>query len=111
MPKTIPLFPGLLYVINEREAWSKTFQRLCKRGNYDPDLAKVMPSHSGQTSSVLLDGVLHVVTGVFNRSPSTACHEAVHCAQEVAKQCAIDPLSECEAFAYLTEHFYEELLK
>lgn len=109
MPRHIPLFPGLLHVHHDKASWTKTFQRLCKRGGYDSESACLHPAQEGQTSAVILDGVVHVVSGVFDKDPETACHEAVHCAQEVAKHCAIDPLAEQEGFAYLTAHFFKEL--
>ena len=105
----IPIYGGRLIVARNQPEFDRTYERLLageglQRSDEHEALCK-----QGVTSSLVLDGELAIICGVFDRRGSTRAHEATHCAQAVAEVKGLDPIREQEAFAYLVQWFYEEL--
>lgn len=106
----IPIYGGRLIVAKNQAEFDRAYDRvLVDEGLQRSDEPVSMCSLSGLTSHAISDGMLVIVSGAFNRRSGTRCHEAVHCAQAVAEAVNMNPLLEQEAFAYLTEWFFEEL--
>lgn len=105
----IPLYAGWLFIATSEKEFDKLYASyIVNEGEAPPDPLPF--ATSGLTScAVQQDGRIVVVSGVWPKRHSEACHEAVHCAQYVAENRAIDPLVEKEAFAYLVQWFFEQL--
>ena len=106
----IPIYGGKLVVARNQAEFDRAYNRLLAGQSLQRSDENEAPCKRGITSSWIANGELSIVSGVFDRHGSTRCHEATHCAQAVAEAVGINPLREQEAFAYLTQWFYEELV-
>ena len=105
----IPLYAGWLFIASSEKKFDKLYARYIK-GKHEEAPAPLQFATGGLTScAVQKDGRVVVVSGVWPKRHSEACHEAVHCAQFLAEHRGLDPLAEKEAFAYLVQWFFEQL--
>jgi hypothetical protein len=97
----IPIYGGTLYVAQTTAEHKRLHRRLFSETLDYPAETGALMSAKGRT----------LLVGILQRKswPSHACHESVHCAQVVASRCAIDPLQEVEAFAYLVQWFFDRI--
>lgn len=105
----IPIYGGRLIVVRNQAEFDRAYDNLITRLGLQRSNESAAMCARGVTASATDDKTLVIICGVFHRNSSTRCHEAVHCAQAVAEAVNMDPLQEQEAFAYLTEWFFEEL--
>lgn len=105
----IPIYGGRLIVANSQSEFDRVYKRILAGQGVKPCEESVALCRGGMTSSEVIGNEVVIVSGVFDRRGSTLCHEAVHCAQVVAEAAGMDPIREQEAFAYLTQWFYEGL--
>lgn len=107
---SIPIYGGKLIVTRSQEEFDRAYTRemVCRAGLQRSDESVVLCS-GGMTTSGVIDNELVIITGVFDRKTSTRCHEATHCAQDLAEAIAMDAVAEKEGFAYLVQWFFEEM--
>ena len=105
----IPLYGGKLIVAANQAEFDRAYDRLLAQLGQTPAGETFMLSPAGLTTSAVVADKLVVLSGMFIKHGGARCHEAVHCAQAVAEAVGMNPLREQEAFAYLTQWFYEEL--
>lgn len=103
----IPLYGGTLVVCASLAEFNRAFVALARRAGVPAeDESESLNAGSSCTSSLLIDGSLHVIC--YARR-NRAHHEATHCAQAVAEHVGMDPLREAEGFAYLAEWMFDQL--
>lgn len=103
----VPIFGGMLVVCASLAEFNRAYMALAKRAGISADdEAEPMNAGDSCTSSLVLDGALHIVC--YARR-NRAHHEATHCAQAVAEHVGMDPLREAEGFAYLAEWMFDQL--
>lgn len=105
----IPIYGGKLIVATSQAEFDRAYDRVLDSQGLERTEEIAGLRQIGMTANAVVNNQLVIVTGVFDRSGATRCHEATHCAQAVAEAVGMDPLREQEAFAYLTQWFYEEL--
>jgi hypothetical protein len=101
----IPIYGGDLIICGSIAEFDVAYAKRFERDQPTPRRSGIC----GMTASGVAGGETLIVTGVWDKSGSTRCHEAVHCAQAVAEHSGMDPLREEEAFAYLVQWFWEVL--
>jgi hypothetical protein len=110
----IPIYGGRLYVTKSLDAFNTAYKRyLLATGEEAIETGMSNAMDGGATAGEVVGGELRIVSSVWLRPGasrgSVLCHEAVHCAQTVARHIGMDPVEENEAFAYLTQWFYQKV--
>lgn len=105
----IPIYGGQLTVTRSLTEFNKAFDRMLEHYGQVRTDESMGRAPSGLTVSTLVDNEVQIISGAFDRKADTRCHEAVHCAQAVAEAIGMDPVKESEAFAHLTQWFFQEL--
>lgn len=105
----IPIYGGRLVLVTSQADFDRAYDRVLNSQGLDRTEEVAGLRQVGMTANAVVGNELVIVSGAFDRRGSTRCHEATHCAQAVAEAVGMDPLKEQEAFAYLTQWFYEEL--
>lgn len=106
----IPIFGGVLTVAHAPVAWYQANAQTMRAAGLVADDDEASASNpAGMTWAADVGGVLHIISGVFDRTASQAAHEAAHCTQFLAEHIGMDQGREVEACAYLTQWFFERL--
>lgn len=105
----IPLYGGLLIVVNDEAAFDIEHRKLVKRAKYVWEDPVVNAAPDGTTVDLMVGDSINILSGYWGKDLSVVCHEAVHCAQAIARHIGMDAVVESEAFAYLTQWFFEQL--
>ena len=106
---TIPIYGGLLLIASDSTTFDAEHRKLVKKAGFAVDEAIAYASPGGNTADIVIDDGLHIISGIWVKDLGCVCHEAVHCAQMVARHIGMDAVVESEAFAYLTQWFFDQL--
>jgi hypothetical protein len=105
----IPIYGGKLIVARTQEEHDAAYKRLLASSGLSATEESTTLAAGGMTTHAVVDNRLVIIAGVFERNDPIRAHEATHCAQAVAEAVCMNPLKELEAFAYLTQWFFQEL--
>lgn len=105
----IPLYGEKLIVVRTQAEFNTAYSKLLAHAGDECCEESVTLSAGGMTTQAVVDNELFIISGMFVHDGGMRCHEATHCAQAVAEAVRMNPIRETEAFAYLTQWFYEVL--
>ncbi len=104
----IPIYGGFLHLCGTALEFTEATTRAIEAQGLIPGEPSAVAA-CGLTDSMIVDGVVRVYVWAEHGNTAARCHEAVHCAQEIAEHLGMDPLRDREAFAYLAQWFFERI--